>query len=133
MKSIFYKPDNIGSLASMLCIVHCLATPFIFITQACTSICCAGAPTWWQSLDYVFIVISFFAIYKSTQTSSNNIIKAVLWVSWVIFFLLILNKSIQGIYINPNFTYATGIILAFTHLYNLKYCQCQNEDCCTTL
>ena len=129
--SIIYKPDSIGSIASMLCLIHCVATPFIFITQACTMSCCAGAPIWWQSIDYIFIVISFFAILRSTQTSSNKMIKIALWTTWFLFFISIINKTIGLFYVNPNFTYATGIILASLHLYNLKYCQCENDTCCT--
>ena len=131
MKSIIYKPDSIGSMASMLCLIHCIATPFIFITQACTMSCCAGAPIWWQSIDYIFILISFFAIFRSTQTSSNKMIKIALWTTWFLFFISIINKTIGLFYVNPNFTYATGIILASLHLYNLKYCQCENDTCCT--
>ncbi|MBE38364.1 MAG: hypothetical protein CMP50_06980 [Flavobacteriales bacterium] len=130
MKSIIYKPDSIGSIASILCLIHCIATPFIFITQACTMVCCAGAPTWWQSIDYIFVVISFFAILKSTQTSSNKIIKIALWITWFLFFISIMNKAIQLFYMNQNITYAAGITLALLHLYNLKYCQCDNEKCC---
>ena len=128
--SILYKPDTIGSLASTLCLLHCIATPFIFITQACTMSCCADTPIWWQSIDYIFIVISFFAIYRSTQTSNNKIIKNLLWITWIIFFALILNKSLDLIYINKNFAYFAGISLAFLHLYNLRYCQCKSKDCC---
>ena len=128
--SIILKPDSIGSMASMLCLLHCIATPFIFITQACTMSCCAGAPTWWQSLDYLFVIISFFAIFRSTQTSTNKNIKIALWTSWSIFFILIMNKAIPLYYINPNFVYATGITLAILHIYNLKYCQCKDEKCC---
>lgn len=130
IKSIIYKPDSIGSVASILCLIHCIATPFIFITQACTMSCCAGAPTWWQSIDYIFVVISFFAILRSTQTSSNKMIKIALWITWFLFFISIINKAIQLFYIHQNFTYATGITLALLHLYNLKYCQCDNEKCC---
>ena len=130
LKSIILKPDSIGSIASMLCLLHCIATPFIFITQACTMSCCAGAPTWWQSLDYLFVIISFFAIFRSTQTSSNKNIKIALWTFWSIFFILIMNKAIQLYYINPNFIYATGITLAILHIYNLTYCQCEDEKCC---
>jgi len=130
MKSIIYKPDSIGSIASILCLIHCIATPFIFITQACTMSCCAGAPTWWQSIDYIFVVISFFAILRSTQTSSNKIIKIALWITWFLFFISIMNKAIQLFYINQNITYSAGITLALLHLYNLKYCQCDNEKCC---
>ena len=129
MKSILFKPDSIGSMASTLCLVHCIATPFIFITQ-CTMTCCAGAPTWWQAIDYIFIVIAFFAILKSTQTSINKIIKIALWTTWFLFFISIINKTIGLFYINQNFTYATGIMLAALHLYNLKYCQCEDEECC---
>ena len=131
MKTLFYKPDTIGSLASTLCLLHCLATPFIFITQACTLSCCAGAPVWWQSIDYIFIIISFFAIYQATKTSSNNIIKILLWILWLTFFTLILNKTLSLFYINQNIVYANGIALAILHIYNLRCCQCQNDKCCT--
>jgi hypothetical protein len=131
MKSIIYKPDSIGSVASLLCLLHCVATPFIFITQACTMSCCEGTPTWWQSIDYVFLIISFFAIVRSTQTSSNKSIKIALWITWFLLFLSIVNKAFQLFYINQNLTYATGISLALLHLYNLKYCQCVNDKCCS--
>ena len=130
MTSIIFKPDAIGSLASTLCLIHCIITPFIFITQACTMSCCAESPIWWQSMDYIFIIISFFAIFRSTQTSSNKIIKVLLWITWFMFFISIMNKSIQVVNINNNFIYLTGILLALLHLYNLKYCQCKNEKCC---
>ncbi len=131
MNSIILKPDAIGSLASTLCLIHCISTPFIFITQACTMSCCAESPIWWQSLDYIFIIISFFAIFRSTKTSSNKIIKILLWTVWLIFFISIMNKSIQLLNINNSFIYVIGLLLAALHLYNLKYCQCENETCCS--
>ena len=132
MQSILIKPDAIGSLASTLCLIHCIATPFIFISQACTMSCCADAPIWWQSIDYIFIIISFFAIYRSTKTSTKLEIKIALWLTWFVFFILILNKTIQIFFIHTNFTLAAGFLRAILHLYNLKYCQCSNKDCCVT-
>jgi cbb3-type cytochrome oxidase subunit 1 len=132
MQSILIKPDAIGSLASTLCLIHCIATPFIFITQACTMSCCSDAPIWWQSIDYIFLIVSFFAIYRSTQTSTKLEIKIALWLTWIVFFILILNKPMQIFYVSNNFTYAAAILLAILHLYNLKYCQCSNKDCCTS-
>ena len=128
--SIKIKPDAIGSIVGTLCIIHCLATPFIFITQACTISCCGDAPFWWHSIDYIFILISFFAIYKATQTSSNQSIKKLLWITWIIFLLLIINKTTSFLYINTNLTYGIGCLLAVLHLYNLKYCQCRSGICC---
>lgn len=130
MTSIIYKPDSIGSIASILCLIHCIATPFIFITQVCTMSCCAGAPVWWQSIDYIFVAISFFAIFKSTQTSSNKLIKIALWTTWFIFFFSIINKTVLLFNINSNVTYIAGLILALLHIYNLRYCQCEDETCC---
>lgn len=130
MTSIIYKPDSIGSIASILCLIHCIVTPFVFITQACTMSCCAGAPTWWQAIDYIFIIISFFAILRSTQTSSNKMIKIALWITWFLFAASIINKTIGMFYLSQNFTYAAGTILALLHIYNLRYCQCKDEDCC---
>ena len=130
LKSILYKPDSIGSIASILCLIHCIATPFIFITQACAVSCCSDAPTWWKSIDYIFLVIAFFAILKSTKTSSNKIIKIALWTTFFIFFVCLVGKGTQLFLINQNVTYATGITLGILHLYNLKYCQCDNGKCC---
>jgi len=130
MASIIFKPDTIGSIASTLCLIHCIATPFIFITQACTMSCCADAPIWWQSIDYIFILISFFAIYRSTQTSSNKNIKIALWLTWFVFFISILNKTLQVFDISAYFVYGAGILLALLHLFNLRYCQCSDETCC---
>ena len=133
MASIIYKADSIGSIASILCLIHCVVTPFIFITQACAISCCIKTPIWWQSIDYIFILISFFAILRSTKTSSNKIIKISLWITWILFFISIINKTIQLFVVNNNFIYATALLLALLHLYNLKYCQCNKRGCCINI
>ena len=72
------KPDILGALASSLCLIHCIATPFIFIAQSSVAICChEETPFWWKSIDYVFLVISFFAIFWSVKTTTNDFIKVV--------------------------------------------------------
>ena len=130
MKSIVYKPDSVGALASFLCLIHCALTPFIFISQACVVSCCKESPMWWQSIDYVFLIISFFAIFKSAKTSSNRVVKTLLWCFWGILCLLILNKSIQLFLVSHNFMYSVAILLSILHLYNLRYCQCKTKGCC---
>ena len=74
--------DLIGALASTLCTIHCLATPFIFLASTCARDCCNGAPTWWLWIDYGFLIISFFAVYQSTKTTSKYWIKPALWICW---------------------------------------------------
>jgi len=78
------KPDILGTFTSSLCLIHCIATPFIFIAQTTAVNCCEGAPIWWKLLDYVFLVISFYAIYWSTKVTTISWIKPLFWLSWFV-------------------------------------------------
>ena len=93
------KSDLIGALASFVCMVHCMITPFLFIATVCSSSCCASAPWWWVWLDFFFLLISFFAVYKSTQNSSKPWMKIALWIAWGALFSAILmeQSSFQNI------------------------------------
>ncbi len=130
MKIALYKADTVGAIASTLCVIHCLATPFIFVVQSCTAACCANAPGWWASFDYIFLLISFVSIYRSTQTTTKKIMKPILWSNFFLLFALILNEKIKLIFISETATYVTALTLAIMHLYNLKYCQCKSDKCC---
>ena len=50
-------------------------TPLIFAAQSLTAVHEHSAPVWWQNLDFLFIVISFIAIYQSSKNSNNISIK----------------------------------------------------------
>lgn len=127
------KSDVLGMMASTLCLLHCLATPFLFIAQSCTvKSCCESSPTWWSFLDFVFIILSFIAIFYSLKTSSNTVVKFALVITWSILFLLIVNERIGWLELSKNLTYIFAILLSVLHLYNLKYYQCEKQ-CCTDL
>ena len=130
MNLTIIKPDKIGVIASSLCLVHCIITPFIFIAKSCSASCCDTSPVWWQWIDYIFLVISFFAVYQSTKTTSKKIMKRLLWISWSIFFISIVNERLN-LFLAPQMlmNYA-AITLVVLHLYNLNYCQCQTDKCC---
>ncbi|WP_196893876.1 MerC domain-containing protein [Aureivirga marina] len=130
MKITLHKPDTFGVIAGTLCMIHCLATPVLFITQAYSVGNHELAPDWWKNLDYVFLFISFFAVYRSTQTSSKKFMKPSLWISWVLLFGVLINEKIELFKIAEVFTYVAALILVGLHLYNLKYCQCKSEECC---
>ncbi|MDA7708143.1 MerC domain-containing protein [Flavobacteriaceae bacterium] len=124
------KPDTIGAIVSTLCVVHCLLTPLLFVAQSYTATHSHEAPFWWKNLDYLFILISIIAVYESTKKSTNKLIKAGLWMSWIILFLLILNEKLVWIEFNEIITYAVALTLSMLHIYNLNYCQCKTENCC---
>ncbi|WP_299252837.1 MerC domain-containing protein [uncultured Aquimarina sp.] len=124
MLLIKQKPDSIGAIASTLCLIHCIATPLIFIVQSSSMTCCNGVPAWWGSIDYLFLIISFFAIYHSTQTTSKNWIKTSLWLSFLSLTTIIVNEKNAWFYLDEKLIYVPTIALIVLHLYNKKYGQC---------
>jgi len=129
IKNISISSDWIGVLSSGLCMIHCIATPFIFIAKSCSTSCCASAPAEWAALDYLFIGISFIAVYFSTKNTSKEWIKYALWISWIVSLLAIINASIVWIGIPEQSFYIPAVTLIGLHLYNSKYCKCDNDNC----
>lgn len=124
------KPDSIGVIASTLCLIHCMATPIIFIAQSCSIAHYNNVPIWWGYIDYLFLIISFFAVYRSTKTTSLKWIKPALWLSFMLLLVVVLNEKNAWFYLNESFIYVPAISLIALHLYNKKYCQCNLNKCC---
>ena len=127
--SELFKSDALGAIASGLCILHCLATPFFFIASACSLSCCNNAPLWWQWMDYVFLGISFLAIKYATKSSSKGWVVQGLWVAWVALFIAILNIKMEWIYLSENIKFIPAFALVGLHMHNMRYCQCEKECC----
>ncbi len=125
------KSDVIGTLSSSLCLIHCIATPFLFMAQAGSAICCESHFIWWKYMDYFFLIISFFAIYWSTKTTTINWIKPLFWLSWLVLLLVIVNEKIELVPLTEVAVYIPAFALIILHLYNKKYCNCDTNKCCT--
>ena len=123
------KSDVVGALASVLCLLHCLATPVFFIASACSSSCCSNAPAWWQWMDYFFLGISFFAIQYASKSSTKNWVIQGLWIAWVALFFFIVNTKLEWIPLAENVKFIPAFILIGLHSYNMRYCQCE-KNCC---
>lgn len=124
------KSDLIGILSSALCLMHCIATPFLFAVQAHSIKCCEAKPLWWSSLDFVFLLISALAIYKSTTNVSKKWIATVLWVSWFLLVTILLNERVGWLNIPEAAIYVPSVSLMFFHWYGSIFCQCKDEKCC---
>ena len=122
MKLTIKKPDTLGALASSLCLVHCILTPVLLLSQF--------SAIWWGSLDYVFLGLSLFAVSKSARQSAKPVMKPALWFTWIVLALLLINEKLHGFELPEFLTYISAISLAVLHVYNLKYCQCEGDDCC---
>jgi hypothetical protein len=130
MNFIINKSNNIGVIASSICLVHCMATPFIFVAKLCSDSCCASTPTWWAFLDYLFLFISFFAVYQSARLTTNKIVALALWFSWLILCIIIASERIELFSLFENAIYLPTLSLIVLHIYNRKYCQCETDQCC---
>lgn len=124
------KADSIGVISSTLCLIHCVATPLVFMAQTSLLACCSTTPAWWKFLDYVFLLISFLAVYRSANTTASRWIKPALWLSWCFLFFVIINEKTAWVPLNESFIYLPTISLIGLHLYNRKYCKCSTDKCC---
>lgn len=126
------KSDIYGLFASSLCMVHCMVTPFIFVVQASTARCSEVGPWWWRTLDYLFLAISIIAIHHSAKMTSLHWMPKAMYIAWGVLAVLIINESFHALPIPHLLIYLPAFSLVFLHLYNRKYCRCEEEKCCTT-
>ena len=123
------KSDLLGAFASGLCMIHCLATPLIFISKACFAVCCSAAPVWWQSIDYLFVLVSGFAIYHVSKNSNTRWVRIGLYVSWILLLFTVLMSSFFPLALPESFIYIPSLSIVALHLYNYRYCRCADDYC----
>ena len=130
MNKIAASYDNVGIIASTLCAIHCIATPFLFIAKACSAAaCCADTPIWWQLIDYLFLGVSFLAIFFISKNLTIKWLKLSFWVSWILLLFSILDHSFNFLYLPKNFIYIPSFLIIALHFYNVKFCKCQDVSC----
>lgn len=121
------KSNEIGILSSTLCIIHCVATPFLLAVIPVSSAINGGA--WWGWLDLVFLAVSLLAVVKAVQQSRVTWIK----ISMVITFLLltgfIFNERLEGIEFPFDMVYIPAFSLIVLHIVNRRHCQCETGCC----
>ena len=124
IKSSVQNNDIYGIIVCTLCVLHCFATPIIFLSVAASNDNNISPPLLWKNLDYLFLLISLFIVYNSAKNTTKPIMKYVLRISWLVLFLVISNEKIDVFHIPELVTYITSINLAVVHLYNYRYCRC---------
>jgi len=125
------KSDLIGIVASSLCLIHCISTPLIFISQACTKTCCSSStPAYWKWVDLLFLLISLISVYKSTERSTSQFLRLSLWFSWLALCFTISNEQVGFVRLPEYSIYLPGLALIILHLINRKYCKCTKDECC---
>ena len=120
--------DYLGAVAGILCIIHCIVTPLLFVINA--ELATKQTLLVLQAIGYIFLIISFFAVYRSALNTTNNVVKILFFLFWSFLLFLILNESFGAFRISETFTFISAFSLSALHIYNLKYCKCKDENCC---
>lgn len=123
-------PNILGSIASGLCLVHCIATPLLFAAHAAHVQGHDSHPFWWGWIDLIFLTISFIAVFWSSRQVERQWSTYALWISWMLLTGIILNEKLSLFNIREEAIYIPSLALIVLHLYNKKYCRCKNNECC---
>jgi len=121
------KSDALGAFSSSICLIHCICTPVLFAVHS--SCCEAVTPLWWKSIDYIFLIIAFFAVYKSASETSKNWMKYALFISWFMLGFIVINSRLGIVYLPKISIYVASVVMVLLHIYNSKYCQCSDKKC----
>ena len=123
MKVLELKNSDIyGVTSSSLCLAHCLFTPLLFLSPI----------WWWSSLNIIFIMVSFVAVYNSVKKTSRKVMKPLFWLGFSILTLSIVNEEFHFLHVPEVFNYSAAGFLAGLHIFNMRFCQCEDEECCAT-
>lgn len=125
------KADLLGAAASGLCLIHCLATPFLFVAQAGVATHHAESPAWWGWIDISLLIVSLAAVYWAVKKTAKQWIKIAFSVSWIFLVFIIFNEKFEGFHLAEAWIYVPTVSLVLLHLYNRKYCYCEDEPCQT--
>jgi hypothetical protein len=119
-----HKADYVGITGSVLCLIHCLATPVLLLTSAVLQQNVALLASW-HSLDYVFIGINIVAVYQATRHATVPGIRRGLWGFLALFAVaLLLEDRVVGIvYVG----YVASFGLIGLHLANIRSCQTRHS------
>lgn len=113
LSSRMNRSDLLGIASAALCTVHCLAAPLVLLLFATSE--------FWHALSYVFLAISFVAVYFATKHTHSKQISLLIWGSFTLLAIsLILEHQIHAMHYVG---YAASAGLIFGHVQNIKQCK----------
>lgn len=119
--------DWLGISASGLCLIHCALTPIIFTAKPVfygmieKSVHNHEA---WATLDYVFLILSFLAVWYAARHTPHALLKWVLWLAWTLFAFGLLLESHRSS-LGHGLMYVGSITLVLAHIKNYYHGQRQ--------
>jgi len=119
------KSDELGILSSVLCIIHCIATPLVLTVVSSSSMINQENTNWWSWLDILFLAISMIAVIKTFQRPIQKWLRISLVASWFLLSFFILNERWEGIEFPLDMAYFPAFALIIFHIINIRQCRCK--------
>jgi hypothetical protein len=136
-----FSADRVGILGSMLCIIHCIATPFLVaalpilaVTESQTHI----------ALAVVLLLIGFIAFLPGYRVHGKPYMAMVAAVGFALILTAaflpetlpsFLGGTLSSETLETGLTVSGGMLLISAHLSNAYYCRscriCAEDPCCT--
>lgn len=127
MGTAHYKSgaDKLGIASAVICTIHCLVVPLLFIGKYWLgdtlhiNTMSAGEqsilPSWWEAIDYVFLLISFVAVYHAAAHAATRPIRVSLWIWWgVLAAAIVFGHRLHAL------AYLASAGLISTHIVNIR-------------
>ena len=124
-----YNSDSLGIIGSSLCMIHCLATPFLFMAKTCSDTCCVDSPLAWRLIDVAFLIIALYAVVSAYKNAKYLWVKLALSMAWLGLAFIIVNSYLSIVEIPEQWIYLPAISLVVLHIYNLNNCKCSAKCC----
>ncbi len=126
IKRLAYS-DWLGVAASGLCAVHCALTPLFFAAKPALAGVVgehahAHGHGFWGLLDYIFLVLSFLAVWYSARHTIQPALKWVLWAAWWGFAIGLLLEPYE-LASGKWLMYAGSFTLVIAHIKNYQHCR----------
>ena len=123
MRTSIKNPDLIGILASSLCLIHCVITPFLFLSNFLIVIETSGGKQevlhLWKVLEFGFLILSIWAIYRVTRQKKTLWISYAMYTAWMFLALSVLLELADVHFFQDNPKYIAAAVLIIVHLYHI--------------
>lgn len=110
------KADYMGIAGSVLCLIHCIATPLLLAGSALTPH--RHLTIGFLSLDYLFIGVNAIAVFFATRHYAQPAIKRALWGFLLLFTVSLLLEHTIDVFHYVGYVASAGLVI--THLINIR-------------
>jgi hypothetical protein len=111
------KADYVGITGSVLCLIHCIATPMLLMSSRLLQTN-DHLRIGYLSLDYVFIAVNIAAVYFATRHYASVTVRRSLWGFLSLFTASVLLEDVNELFEYISYVASAGLML--THLVNIR-------------